>query len=199
MYKKFFGFFLGLLGFIAQTASGLILHRPNEHQSEIDRIWKNLSNNKSSHEATLLYPRSSIANQRFLFLAAHGSHVSHASHASHVSHVSGASHKSGSSCQVYTPIPQQLTSGDIIGFKDSRFSSNSGSPLVLYLPNSSLNHLAINYQVLHKPMYGTVKTMEDGRIIYTPNLGYTGLDSFSVYASDGNTQTEPVLFSVDVK
>lgn len=201
--NKIFAVFLGFLEYLTQITSGLAIHRPNDNHSELDRIFSKLVKNTNPNEATLLYPRSSIANQRFLFLAAHGSHashVSHASHASHVSHSSGIiSHKSGFSCQVYTQAPQPLNSRDIIGFMDSKFTSNSDSPLVLYLPNSSLGHPSISYKVLHAPMYGTVKTMEDGRIIYSPAFGYRGLDSFSVYATDGNSQTEPVLFSIDVK
>lgn len=199
MSKKFFSIFLGFLGVIAQTLSGLSMSRMDENHTEVDRIWQNFIRDKTSNEAVLLFPRSSILNQKFLFLTAHGSHSSHASHASHVSHSSGTSHKSGSSCQVYTPISPPLTSSDIIGFKDTKFANQKGIPLVLYLPNSTLNHPSIDYQVLNSPMFGMVKILQDGRIIYTPDSGYRGLDSFSIYATDGNTQTEPVLFTVNMQ
>ena len=40
--------------------------------------------------------------------------------------------------------------------------------------------------------------MENGRIIYTPNTGYTGLDSFIYRVSDGKGGTDTATVTINI-
>ncbi|MBI3350153.1 MAG: tandem-95 repeat protein, partial [Burkholderiales bacterium] len=48
------------------------------------------------------------------------------------------------------------------------------------------------------PAHGTVTVADDGRLVYTPNAGYVGGDSFTYTASDGLLASEPATVSITV-
>jgi hypothetical protein len=199
MKKRFIAFFISFFAMLGNVASALLSSGANYHGSEIEHLHEKLMERDRGNSAVLLLPKPAQSNERFLFLAAHGSHVSHASHSSHVSHVSGVSHKSGSSCQVYTPIPAPLSSEEIPGFKDTNIAAQKDFPLILYLPTSSAIHSSIRYIIDDKPLHGTAEIASYGKLIYMPNPGYEGADSFSMYATDDITSTEPVFFTIQIK
>lgn len=199
MTKKMFGIIAAFVGLTANAVSALNVPFSRYVPDEVERLRRKFMSKSSSNGAVLLLPKFVQPNERFLWLAAHGSHGSHGSHASHASHASGTSHKSGSSCQVYTPLPPALSASAIPGFKDTKLLGQKNLPLILYLPASTATYSALQYKVETKPLNGTVSISTDGTIIYTPNPGFASTDIFSIIATDGFTSTEPVLFTINVK
>jgi hypothetical protein len=199
MGRKILSLMAAFLGLAANTVSALSAPFSRYAPDEIDRLKERLMSKPHTNGAVLLLPKPRLRFEKFLWLAAHGSHASHASHASHVSHASGTSHKSGSSCSVYTPIPPVLSSNMIPGFKDTKLVGKKNFPFILYLPPSTLEYPTLEYKVKNPPLNGTLEINSDGKIIYIPNPGFVSNDRFSVVASDGITVTEPVFFDIDVK
>jgi len=199
MNKKYFGFIAAFLGLAANVVSAINAPFTGYTLDEVDRLHTLLLSKSQNGGAVLLMPKPLHRNEKYLWLIAHGSHVSHGSHSSHVSHASGTSHRSGSSCSVYNPIPPIISASMIPGFKDTKLVVQKNFPLVLYLPSSTLEYSSIEYRVSDKPHNGTLSINIDGQIIYTPNPGFVSMDSFSIIATDGITLTEPVLFAINVK
>ncbi len=193
MVNKTFGLIATFIGLTVNAVSALNAPFSRSESDEAEKLPEKLIGKGQSNRVVLLLPRPDQHHERYLWLIAHGSHISHASH------ISGVSHWPGSSCQVFTPIAPALSTNAIPGCKDTKLVGYKDFPLILYLPSSTIDYPSLEYMVKTKPLYGTVNINMDGTIIYTPNPGFESTDIFSIIATDGITLTEPVTFTVNMK
>lgn len=199
MKKRFFELLIAFTGLVAGIASALYSNSVDREPNEVERLKRKVIAKAQDEGAVILLPNPNYHNQRFIWLAAHGSHVSHASHASHASHVSGTYHRSGSSCSVFTPLSKDLYVDAIPGFKEARLIGQKNAPLLLHFPTSTIGYPSIKYILNTPPSNGMVTIDAEGTVIYIPNPGFEGDDSFSILATDDITSTEPILLSVAVQ
>ena len=202
MKKRSLGLFIAFTSLVAGIASALYSGFSDRELNEVERLKQKVIGKDKAGGAVLLLPNPNYRNERYMWLAAHGSHVSHASHASHASHsshASGTGHRSGSSCSVFSPLQKDIYTDAIPGFKESKLIGQKNVPLLLHYPRSTVDFPSIKYVLYTDPLNGIVSISEDGMVVYSPNPGFEGEDSFSILATDGITSTEPILLSIAVK
>jgi hypothetical protein len=72
-----------------------------------------------------------------------------------------------------------------------------GAPLSILLTGTDPEGSALTFSILEAPPNGTLSgTMPN--LVYTPQVGYSGIDSFRVVASDGVLTSAPAVISVRV-
>jgi len=197
MRKRVLGLIVGISAFIANIVSAISSPIPRYMPDEGERLKEKVFGKSSTEKAVLLLPKPMKQNERFLWLVAHGSHSSHASHASHASGTS--SYNYSPTTTTTTTIAPTLFSSSIPGFKPTEISGLVNKPFALHLPISTTIFPAIFYKVETEPLNGTITIRTDGTIVYAPNPGFLGKDAFSLVATDGNSTTEPIRFTIFVK
>lgn len=65
------------------------------------------------------------------------------------------------------------------------------------LSGSDVDGDSLSYSIQTGPANGTL-TGSEPNLIYTPNLGFTGTDSFSYVANDGTTNSSPAIVTITV-
>ena len=84
-----------------------------------------------------------------------------------------------------TPVDTQL----VVGTSDTRVLDNDWDP-----ESSSLTATLVG-----NPTNGTLNTFNsDGTFTYTPNMSYTGFDSFTYKANDGTDDSNVVTVSIGI-
>jgi len=74
---------------------------------------------------------------------------------------------------------------------------NQVIPFFFFCSDDDPNDQNLTYTLFTPPSHGTLGTITDGQANYTPNSGYTGADTFTVRASDGNL-TDDLVENVHV-
>ncbi len=83
------------------------------------------------------------------------------------------------------------------------YSTLSGTPLTIPAPGVLFNDTDIDSTILSSivdtlPSYGTLVLNSDGSFVYTPALGFAGLDQFSYHADDGLSNSNPATVVISV-
>ncbi len=72
------------------------------------------------------------------------------------------------------------------------------APVVVNLEGSDPEGRSLTFQRVSDPEFGTVDTASLPRVIYTPNAGYTGEDSFTYRVSNGIQESDAARVSISV-
>ncbi len=85
-----------------------------------------------------------------------------------------------------------------------RYSTPQGVPLTVFAPgvlsnDSDVEGSALTAKKVSNPRSGTVTLNEDGSFLYTPNLDFSGVDSFTYKARDGSADSEPATVTITVQ
>jgi VCBS repeat-containing protein len=86
---------------------------------------------------------------------------------------------------------------------DDSFDTEEDTPLVVSSPGVLLNDSDVDDDLLTAvvvdlPAHGTLAFNSDGSFTYTPESGYSGLDSFTYHASDGQLESELATVNITV-
>lgn len=84
------------------------------------------------------------------------------------------------------------------------YTTNQDIPLVVASPGVLANDSDIDSSILTAllntgPTNGTLTLNADGSFVYTPNAGFSGADSFTYHATDGQAQSHSAAVSITVK
>jgi VCBS repeat-containing protein len=87
--------------------------------------------------------------------------------------------------------------------QNESYATVESSPLAVAGPGVLANDTdvdgdALQSQLVSGPAHGTLTFNADGSFVYTPALGYTGTDSFTYRASDGNLSSVATVVSIQV-
>jgi hypothetical protein len=80
---------------------------------------------------------------------------------------------------------------------DQAVSTDENAPVAITLTASDADGDALSYQIVTPPSYGSLSGAAPF-LTYTPNLGYTGLDSFTFKANDGMADSNTATVTVNV-
>ncbi|WP_068606939.1 tandem-95 repeat protein [Paenibacillus swuensis] len=82
--------------------------------------------------------------------------------------------------------------------EDISFAVRQDSSTISQVTATDVDGDTLTYALLIAPVNGTAVVAADGSLVYTPAPGFTGSDSFTVIASDGNGGTDTATVSVFV-
>ena len=73
-------------------------------------------------------------------------------------------------------------------------------PVSITLTGSDLNGAPLTYEIASSPAHGSLDSLNplDGKSVYTPDPGFTGVDSFTYRVNNGSTDSETAEVSVRV-
>lgn len=83
------------------------------------------------------------------------------------------------------------------------YETNQNTTLDVVAPGILLNDVdpdgdAITARPLTLPTHGTLRSLADGSLSYTPNVNYVGMDSFTYVANDGMIDSQPATVTIQV-
>jgi len=86
---------------------------------------------------------------------------------------------------------------DIPIAEDKEISVKAGSHAEITLTGNDVENAALTYNIATQPQHGTLTIVGD-KVIYTPNKGYVGDDTFSYVANDGELDSLPATVKLQV-
>ncbi len=72
------------------------------------------------------------------------------------------------------------------------------TPVQITLAGTDADGDELTYAIATPPAHGTLSTVADGKVTYTPDANYAGADSFTFTASDASTSSAPATVSLTV-
>ncbi len=77
-----------------------------------------------------------------------------------------------------------------LAFKNANYSAIGGETLSASAVAVDPSNLPITYSTITQPKYGKLSFQSNGNFDYSPNMGFTGIDTFRIRASDGSSSIE---------
>jgi VCBS repeat-containing protein len=96
-----------------------------------------------------------------------------------------------------TPVSDQPTAGDDVYVTDEDVALIIAAPGIL-ANDSDVDGDALTAQHISGPANGTLAMNADGSFTYTPNAGFSGVDTFSYAASDGALASTAATVTINV-
>jgi VCBS repeat-containing protein len=81
---------------------------------------------------------------------------------------------------------------------DAAASMDEGTALVLVLEATDLDSTSLSFMVVDGPLHGALEDLGGGTLRYTPAADYSGADSFTFRASDGELDSNVATVSITV-
>ena len=81
---------------------------------------------------------------------------------------------------------------------DSNVTVNENTPVDITLHATDPDGDTMTYSISSGPFYGTLGTVTGNTVVYTPDANYTGVDSFSFRAHDGNWDSNTATVTIAV-
>src|SRR5205085_2599096 len=80
-------------------------------------------------------------------------------------------------------------------------TTSQNTPVVIVLTGSDLNGLPLTFAILSGPAHGSLINFNTntGMVTYKPNTNYTGADSFTFSANDGQATSAPATVSLTIQ
>ncbi len=86
--------------------------------------------------------------------------------------------------------------------KQQTVSLTADKSLTITLTGSDKDSQKITFSINTETKHGSLRKMQDfetnGNIVYSPNPGFTGIDSFTFAANDGELNSKPVVVQINV-